>query len=127
VTNVKYSGALTYPDPLGHLEGLLWVTFTFLQYITVHLLVCDNQCIKNTVCNVGKYDFRRRNVNICIFVKTYIRSLIYSNDAVSFCNKFCQTQLQISYEVKRQTITTQLYEKKSLLLICIATQPDAKV
>ena len=24
VPNVKKSGALTYPDPLGHLEGLLW-------------------------------------------------------------------------------------------------------
>ena len=27
--NVKYSRALTYPDPLGHLDGLLWETFTF--------------------------------------------------------------------------------------------------
>jgi hypothetical protein len=29
VPNVKYSGALTYPDHLGPSRGLLWVTFTF--------------------------------------------------------------------------------------------------
>jgi hypothetical protein len=33
VPNVKYSGALTYPDPLGHLDGLLWVTVTFYLFL----------------------------------------------------------------------------------------------
>ena len=32
--NVNYSWALTYPDPLGHLDGLLWVTFIFLLHIS---------------------------------------------------------------------------------------------
>jgi hypothetical protein len=39
VPNDKYSGALTYPDRLGHLEGLLWVTFTFLQYIVLFFII----------------------------------------------------------------------------------------
>ena len=33
VPNVKYFGALTYPDPLGHLDSLLWVTFTFYSFL----------------------------------------------------------------------------------------------
>jgi len=42
VPNVKYSGALTYPDTLGHLDGLLWVTFTFL-HIKSHIAVWTAQ------------------------------------------------------------------------------------
>jgi hypothetical protein len=37
VPNVKYFGALTYPDPLGHLDGLLLVTFIFFLGMDPHV------------------------------------------------------------------------------------------
>jgi hypothetical protein len=42
VPNVKYSGALIYPDRLGHLDGLFWVTFTFTFILWRNNLYKDN-------------------------------------------------------------------------------------
>ena len=63
VPNVKYSGALTYPDPLGHLDGLLWVTFTFTFLPTSHLTIWSRTLHEKKILPCENM-FHYRNHNI---------------------------------------------------------------